>query len=300
MALAYDIAFSSESPDRVWGFEELRKEAIRQAELHDPGNADAAAAQLPRHDYGRWIEVEPIYRGLIGRHPANSTAYHRLGTLLMNVGRWSDAVDAFVAAKTRNALSPIIRYKLTVSLWSAGRISEAETEIDEALKRWPQHSAIWQTKLKLLALSGRPRMALALADDPGSRPIEEGAETFEGRRLFYTALATGIERDVERAVESMLTTARAGRNEMSAAINCAALGKSDLAIDLLEGVLLGIGNWSALRPKQFSGRFETHPLFQPHARDLWPSPKFAALVERIGLERYWAVTATAPDFRRSR
>ena len=62
LALAYNAATSSESPDRVEGFEELRKEAIRQAELHDPGNADAAAAQLPHHDYGRWIEVDKIYR----------------------------------------------------------------------------------------------------------------------------------------------------------------------------------------------------------------------------------------------
>ena len=299
LALAYDVAFSSESPDRVEGFEELRNEAVRQAELHDPGNADAAAAQLPRQDYGRWIEVEPIYRDLIGRHPANSTAYHRLGTLLMNVGRWNDAADALVAAKTRNALSPIIRYRLTVSLWSAGRISDAETEIDEALKRWPQHSAIWQTKLKLLALTGRPRVALALADDPGSRPIEETAEKFEARRLFYTALMTGIRGDVERAVEAMLATVRARTSEISTAIHCAALGNSGLALDLLEGALLGTGSWSALWPKELPLRVQTHPLFQPHARSLWTDPRFSALVGRIGLERYWTVSGSVPDFRRA-
>jgi tetratricopeptide (TPR) repeat protein len=300
LALAYSNALASESPDRVGGFEELREEAIRQAEQYDAGNADAAAARLPNHDFGRWAQVEQQYRGLISRHPAHSTGYNRLGTILMDVGRWDDAAGVLAAARARNALSPIIRYKLTVALWSAGRISEAEAEIDEALKRWPQHSAIWQTKVKLLALTGRPRVALALVGDPGSRPIDEDAEGSEARRLLLTALATGMRGDAERAVEAMLATVRAHpENGMPTALYCAALGHSDLALDMIEGVLLGIGNWAALRPKELPARVQTHPLFQPHARSLWPSPRFAELVKRIGLERYWAVTGTTPDFRRS-
>ena len=66
------------------------------------------------------------------RFPNHPTGHHLLGSLLMDVGRWSEAVDALRKSKSRHALAPITRYKLTVSLWSAGRISEAEREIDEA------------------------------------------------------------------------------------------------------------------------------------------------------------------------
>jgi len=299
LALAYSNALASESPDRVGGFEGLRNEAIRKSEQYDPGNADAAVALLPNTYFGSWVEVEQLYRGLISRHPAHSTGYHRLGTILMDVGRWDDAAGVLAAAKARNSMAPIIRYKLTVSLWSAGRISEAEAEIDEALKRWPQHSAIWQTKVKLLALTGRPRMALALVGDPGSRPIDEEVEAFEARRLLLTALATGVREDAERAVDAMLANVRLNpENGMPMALYCAALGYSGLALDMIEGALLGIGHWAAIRPKELPARMQTHPLFQPHARSLWPSPRFAALVKRIGLKRYWSATGTLPDYRR--
>lgn len=299
LALAYSITLWSESPDRVEGFAEMRKEAIRQAGIHDPGNADAAAAQLPGSYYGRWAQAEQVYRDLIRRHPAHPTAYHHYGTLLMDVGRWDDAVDVLEAAKARNSLSPPIRYKRTVSLWSAGRISEAEAEIDDALKQWPQHGAIWQTKVKLLALTGRPVMALALVNDPGARPIEEKGEPLERRRLTLTALVSGERGDVARVMNAMLVAVRSGHeNGLTVAPYCALLGHSGLALDIIEGVLLGTGEWAALQPRE-AARMQTHPLFQPHARSLWANQRFAALVNHIGMERYWTATETAPDFRRS-
>ena len=99
--------------------------------------------------------MEPVYRDLAKRYPKHPSGHSLLGSLLMDVGRWNEAVAALLTAKARSAFAPIPRYKLTVALWSAGRVSEAEHEIDEAL-RWSMHSAIWQTKIKLLAMTGRP------------------------------------------------------------------------------------------------------------------------------------------------
>ena len=301
LALAYSIALASESPERVEGLEELRREAIRQAGLLDPGNADSAAAQLPGSHYGRWAEVEQVYRASIARHPHHATAYQRLGMLLMDVGRWRDAVDVLGAAKARNSFSPLLPYNLTVSLWSAGRITDADAEIDQALKRWPQHSAIWQTKVKLLAFTGRPRMALALASDPGARPVDEQGDAFETRRLFLTALATGQREDAARAVSAMSIAVRSGREKAATfGLYCAALGYTDLALDMVEGFFLGTGDWSLPRPTGALASFATHPLFQPHARSLWTSSRFTKLVDRIGLERYWRASGITPEFRRTR
>ncbi|MDP1907898.1 MAG: hypothetical protein Q8K85_06330, partial [Hyphomicrobium sp.] len=299
LALSYSNAIAFESPERVEGFAELRDEAVRQARRLDPGNADAAAATLPIHYFGRWAQCERLYRGLLRRHPDHSPIHHRLGMLLMDVGRWVEAVGSLAAAKSGNPLSPIIRYRFTVALWSAGLISEAEREIDQALDQWPQHGAIWQTKVKLLGLTGRPRMALAFMQDPARRPLEEVGETMRIRALLLTALASETRADVAAAVDAMLATVRAiPSSGMSAAINCARLGEVEIAEDILDGTLLGTGSWAHLRASSALVPPQTHPLFQPHASRLWPRPRFAALLSRIGLERHWAWTEKRPDFRR--
>jgi len=299
LALAYSQAIAAESPERLEGFAELRDEAVRQARRLDPGNADAAAAQAPSHNFGRWAQSERVYGELIRRHPAHASAYNYLGTLLMDVGRWNEAAGVLVAAKSRNALSPITRYRLSVALWSAGRISEADREIDEALDQWPQHGAIWQTKVKLLALTGRPRMALTFLQDPARRPMDEVGEPLATRALFITALASGKRADAAAAVDAMLATVwNISASAISTAINCARLGYAGLAQDLLDGALVGTGQWAGLRAAGSVVPPQIHPLFQPHAGSLWPTARFAALLSRIGLERYWASTGRLPDFRR--
>lgn len=299
LALSYRIALNEEAPERVAGFEERLQEAVRNAERHDPGNADAAAALLPSGpSFGRWSDLEPIYRTAIRRHPDHVSGYSLLGTLLMEVGRWSEAVPVLKAATARSPSSPLLQYKLIISLWATGQISAAEEEIDRAMQLWPQHGAIWQTKIKLLALTGRPRQALALASDPAARPLNErDAPDIQGRLLFLTALATQSAGDVARAVDATVAKAREIESErLNMALQTTALGQRELALDMLEGIYLNSGEW-VLRPSTRRG-LATHPLFQPHARPLWREPRFKRILFDTGLERYWATTRTMPDYRR--
>ena len=300
LAITYRTALNEEAPERVAGFEERLMEAVRNAERYDPGNADAAAALLPSTSpFGRWSEFEPVYRNFIGRYPRHAAGYLLLATLLMEVGRWSDAVGVLRRAKARNESSPILRYKLIVSLWGSGQITAAEHEIDEAMQLWPQHGAIWQTKIKVLALTGRPREALALARDPAAMPLsEEDVANQNERLLFLSALSTGAEADAERATNAILKHAReVEADRVTNALLSAVLGRIDLALDMLEGVYLGSGEW-ALRSSGIKW-LSTHPLFQPHAGRLWPELRFQRILAEIGLERYWRMTGTVPDYRRS-
>jgi DNA-binding winged helix-turn-helix (wHTH) protein/tetratricopeptide (TPR) repeat protein len=299
LALSYRSAIDSETPDRVAGFEERLREAAGNAERYDPGNSDAAIAMLPSGSFfGRWLAYESLYRNAVRRHPDHPSGYSLLASLLMDVGRWSDAVVALVAAKSRNSRSAIIRYKLIVALWAAGRLSAAEDELDEAMVLWPQHGAIWQTKIKLLSLSGRPKEALALANNLAARPLEESdAPDMHGRLLFLTALATRSKTDVGQAIDNGLRTARKIESaRLNMALQATVLGRTELALGMLEGLYMGTGEWalSSGGPKGLS----THPLFQPHARPLWNESRFGRILGAVGLEQYWRESRTLPDYRR--
>lgn len=299
-ALAFDYrgALLSDPPEEVAGFEERLEEAIRQTDRYDPGNADAAFARsLHQLFFGRWATMEPVYRDLASRHPKHPTGHFLLGSLLMDVGRWSEAVEALRKAKALNALAPIPRYKLTVALWSAGRISEAEREIDEAL-RWSTHGAIWQTKIKLLALTGRPQAALAIVNDASARPGDATEEHLERWRLFLAAMISRTPADRKRALADVIEFARRDLVPVPQAFQCAMLGDRQMALAILEGCYLGIGDWAAKRPADPSGS-AAHPLFQPQASSIWGNPRFARILDGIGLERYWSETGTLPDYRRA-
>ena len=100
-------------------------------------------------------------------------------------------------------------------------------------------------------------------------------------------------------MEAMIAKARAVEGErLNMALQATALGGVELALDMLEGIYLGSGEW-AVTPVKSTTR-STHPLFQPHARPLWREPRFTRILESIGLERYWRTTGTLPDYRRQR
>jgi len=298
LAFAYRGALLGDPANEVAGFEERLEEALRQADRFAPGNADAAFARRLQSGYfGRWAAMEAVYRELASQFPEHPTGHHLLGSVLMDVGRWNEAIEALRKSKARQPLSPITRYKLTISLWSAGRISEAEREIDEAM-RWSIHSSVWQTKVKLLAMTGRPQAALAIIDDASSRPEGTTNEQLERWRAFLTAMASREAPAIERAVTIIVEMARRIPNPIAEAFQCAMLGRTSLALSILEGCYLGTGEWASKRPHDPTGN-ASHPLFQPQAKSLWGEPLYARIVEGIGLENYWRVTNSLPDYRRS-
>jgi len=297
LAFAYRGALGVDAdPAAVAGYSDRMQEAIRQANRYDPGNADAAFAQrLGGAFFGRWTEMEPVYRDLAKRYPKHPVGHYLLGSLQMDVGRWDDAVETLQAAKKRNLLSPIIRYKLTVALWSAGRISEAEHEIDDAL-RWSMHSAIWQTKIKMLAMTGRPQAALAILNDIAARPADTTPEYLDRTRLFVTALISNAPADRNKALAGVIEHSRQDHVPVPQAFQCAMLGERETALDILEGCYLGTGSWASKRPADPTDG-AAHPLFQPQARSLWRDARFNRILEGIGLEQYWRATRRQPDYR---
>jgi tetratricopeptide (TPR) repeat protein len=300
LALTYSMAIEvNEPPDRIPEFKLRLQEAARQAQRYDPGNLDAEFAVAMRADFfGQWAKMERVYREFAERAPKHVGGHTMLGWLLMNVGRWDEAIDSLRRAKAINPNLPGNRYGLILSLWSAGRLTEADNEIAEAIRRWPRHRFIWEYKIKILALTGRPAEALEMVNDEGNRPATYGRDNVNLWRLFLAALISRSAADSDRAIKAVLDNARkVDVPPLPDALECAVLGRPDLALDVLEGVYLRTGAW-ALKAPTPTGRLTTHPLFQPQARSLWGNPRFNRILNDIGLERYWREAGVQPDYRR--
>ncbi|HEV2748676.1 MAG TPA: tetratricopeptide repeat protein [Allosphingosinicella sp.] len=301
LALAYrGLVFSYMRNDHVALAARARSAAARALEL-DPDNADAQAALvLLQPLYGHWADVEAGCRRLLSRYPEHKVLLHGLATLLADVGRWNDAAEVLQRTNRLDPLMPAAHYLLIVALWSAGRLEDAEKALEDAAMRWPKHGAIWDTKVKFLAFTGRTEAAVALVRDVSGRPLDYPDSRFDTFFAAARALQTRAARDVDRAVALQLD--RVAKDVTIAGVAaqyCAALGRPDEAFALLRGFYFGEGRWAAAWPGRTGaqGSQLTRILFQPLMASLWRDARFPALTEQAGLENYWRSTGTLPDYR---
>lgn len=180
-----------------------------------------------------------------------------------------------------------------------GSTSGGRELIRNALNRWPAHHILWDLRYHFLLYSGRAGAAIALLTDPESRPTAVNANTIDE----LVVLARAVERRAPDDVEASLATFRTAtlaqiRFAPEAVPVFASLGRADEAFDALEGYYFGTGPMVKAAPPlgRYSRRY-TSFLFTPPMASLRADPRFAALLERIGLERYWRESGTTPDFR---
>jgi hypothetical protein len=140
-----------------------------------------------------------------------------------------------------------------------------------------------------------------MAADTVNRPASYSELLFAPSLATAQALHDGTRTSVGEAVRINLDAVGARPSYVfTAAQNCAALGVAGSALDLLLGYYLGRGPWARSQPVELGriGQRYTGFLFNPLMADLHNQPRFAALLEEIGLEDYWRSLRTAPDFRR--
>ena len=94
LAMSYRHLLDGETNVAQWRLVEQTRSAARRALELDPGNAEAlVAVALIRSPFRRWREAEAEYRALLARFPSAFVLRGRLGRLLRDVGRYSDACD---------------------------------------------------------------------------------------------------------------------------------------------------------------------------------------------------------------
>ncbi len=297
LALAYrDGGSPGEVSDPLSGRAKSVAAAKRAIEI-DLDNIDARLAMvLLPPSYGNWAAIEAGCRRLLQRHPDHVTTRYELGMLMGEVGRWDEAIAQLQEVNRRDPFRPTAHYRLIHALWSVGRIDEAENAIDAAMERWPRHGAIWESKFRLLAFSGRPEAAIAFVNDASGRPPGYLTKTDLAYHLVVArSLSRGARADFDAAAARMFERIVQEPSSPACIPEFAALGRLDDAFALAEGYFFGRGKLSRVAVPQDDR--VTAFLFYPSTAAMRRDPRFTALTRKIGLERYWRITKTSPDYR---
>ena len=270
-----------------------RAAALRALEL-DPQNVDAQAATLLLGSfYRRWAEVENGCRRLLRIHTYNSLVSFNLAWVLMETGRFGEALPIFESLIREEPFWPLLFVRQTQVLYTLGRVEEAEQLLDVALRRWPRHPELWFNRLRLYTLAGQLDRASAFASDRSNRPPALPNGAVEMEMILARAIGKSAE-ERDRAAEEMLALAESPGQLTGLALSMPLLGRADLAMEMLQGYYFGRGRWARMRPE----RLRTGFLFAGSAAGLRGHRGFMPLLREIGLVNYWRSSGRLPDFLR--
>jgi DNA-binding winged helix-turn-helix (wHTH) protein/tetratricopeptide (TPR) repeat protein len=273
---------------------QVRSAAARALQL-DADTADAhVALALIAPRFGRWGEREAALTRLLRRFPEHHWLRFNLGYDLTMAGLHSQAVPHFARILAEDPLHAYGHYALVNALWTVGRVEEAERVLEKAFRTWRMTFWIWIQRFNFLALTGRPREALAQAEDERLRPSFPWPS--QTSLASARALASRAAREVETAVTLLLDTRPEQRfPHFMAVMYLSALGAVDAAYDLIDRAVTQV---EQEKPVPFVSLMTAH-LFMPPTRPLRADARFEPLMRRLGLDRYWRESGKVPDYRRA-
>jgi serine/threonine-protein kinase len=219
----------------------------------------------------RWNEAERDYRRAISLDPNYATAHQWYGEMLLLNGRVEDAVTQLHRATELDPLSPVAFGSYGLALGIAKRDVQAQAAVRHALDL---DSTLVVTRM----MSGTVQLY-------ASR-VPEAIKQLEGARQLDTANAfilgvlgyaygkagrTAQAHDIARRLESMTN-----QNSASGAAARVYLGLADTA-----HALAMLERAAAQHDMSFSTEVLAEPFFDP----IRHSPRFAAVVARVGLDR---------------
>lgn len=303
LALTLEMGGRGQRPEAAELVDVRTRDAIARALAIDPGNAAALTAQgMGVRLFGDWLTAERMMRDILAREPQQVVARDYLTRVLEQVGRTRDALAVIEPYPDPFDDIPSIQYRKATMLWSAGRADAAERVIDRALARWPGVFPIWFSRYWLYVRTGRPQLALQMAERV-QRPPAIPAWNFELNDLNARAVLTRAPADIQRAVAANRATAPRGAGFCENAIALAAqLNLLDEAFALTEAYYFGRGfRVAATRFSEAqqsytpSYRRLTFFLFTPIGQAFRRDPRFPQLMEETGLASYWRRSGTRAD-----
>lgn len=269
----------------------------------DEGNALAALATLQPF-FGDWAAAERRLLGVLDKAPEAIPAISHLTTLYQSSGYLQSSDEQNAEALRLDPLSPVFQFRGALKHWIAGRLPQADAQIDRAIELWPRHPAVWNARLMIYAYTGRAAAGIKVLENEGLRPPSAPPAAIGLWRTVLTALAEGSPATSEQARKVSIAAAQqsvSGAN--TALMYLAHAGELDTAFEVAEGFLLRRGPYAAAGQASSRQTWVTDQawrrtmfLFTPAMRSVRQDPRFAALAEGMGLTKFWDVRGIKPDY----
>lgn len=252
--------------------------------------------------------LDPLYRHWRAAERADRTALERvqpipllfflLSETLGSVGRMKEAAAVSIKADRKHFIIPGADRRVVLDLWGAGDLQGADEALTLAVEHWPQQPQVWRTRVQYLMFSGRSGDALAILNNETERP--SGTSDGLVRALAATARALSGQGDHAEAVRQSVDYLKQQPAAAFGVVHaCVALGDLGTSFAILNGYYFGEGAWSKVAPEGGDLDRTTSALFLPPMKPAWKDVRFASLLQRIGLDRYWHESGTIPDFLRN-
>lgn len=237
----------------------------------------------------KWRERQQILERGLQMSPDDAELHDALAFDLSQVGRWSDAVALGRRAVELNPLSPSIRTGLIGTLSRSGRIAEAERELHEAEKIWPDSKMVIDARYAFDMRLGDPSNALRMLRESaslGSSLRSSMATPNPGIEAFLRARINPTPANIDKAIDAyMARLKQEPKDRGSLLISLGVFGRTDKAYEIL-------AHPSIVETLPY----ETEVLFRSYMRTIRHDPRFISLANRVGLLRYWTKTDKWPDF----
>lgn len=307
LALSHAYQARAGHPEQAAEAERSARASMARALSLDPNQPHAIAGGIAL-DYNRpQANLASIERRLLDglrAFPNSHTFLSLESSFLSEVGRLREAL-AYLDRwrEIEKDLPPRAAGARGYLLFHVGRTDEADQTMAALLERWPRHTSVWFSAIKLLMFSARYDRALAMLDDLSRRPVGIPEWNFELTRLQTLALMDPA-RHGDRAGRETLDSARHGTGfAENAILFFSARGLVDEAVRVAQALYFGRGFKTG--PRRFTReqghhdnrRRRTSQLFERPTAPLRADPRFIQLTTQLGLEDYWRTTGTRPDYR---
>jgi len=307
LAMLYSVEAHYYPPGEGEASRARTREISARALALDPDESYARAAQSNLLPFNRWLAMEPVLRDGLKRDPDNMVLLQWLGRLLARVGRMGEAADALERAVAAQEGSAINIFDLMIWQWAAGRLEDADQTVERGLQLFPRNFAVWFGAFYIKLFTGRLDEAIAMAQDLENRPASVGNGEVDGVLAVAQALRSHDPAAIDAQTDIWLGKAHQAAGYAENAMQfLATFGRKDEAFAVIDAYFLDRG-WSvpSLRFPNGQGSFtylpdrRTNYLFEPSLRSLWHDPRFDALLDAVGLTRYWHESGTQPDYRKA-
>ena len=256
----------------------------------DPATGDALATTIdliPR--FGRWREIEQRIGAGLQLAPNSERVHLVKAQFLAAIGQTVKSADLFSALLAANPLSARIAIGGAGALFDVGRTQEALAAIEVAHQRWPALMLVWSECVRLNVAARNFERGGQLLDAPPTSVSPEDPNLAR-RRLHLIAMRDQRPTDIAAATANFTAFAEIGLEPAIVAIYAlATLGNVHAALTIAETTFsdeprqarsLGL---TMIRTFALAGQPDTTVLFRRDTAALQQSPRFAQVLEQIGL-----------------